>query len=203
MARAAFVTGLGLGPRDLSDGCSGHLDHHAHASSSMGTALALDPTRVTRRMNLFIYLSPQVVNPGLIGRPIDCGRSLDAPVCLRNPHAFADEMGLQGADTWYALGLWVDDAAGPFWPLLIGLLLLSGLWTQVRWAWGAALAAVLADAAFSVLMNPMGQGDLQTGMPGSWGVALALSVMGSAPRRPRVWPGGAGSLSRLLSLPRA
>ena len=93
--------------------------------------------------------------------------------------AFADEMGAQGAETWHALSLWLDNAAGPLWPALLVVMLLGGVLGARRWVWSIALIAAMADAAFSVLMNPMGQGDLQTGMPGSWALSLALALGGA------------------------
>ncbi|MGB0588151.1 MAG: tetratricopeptide repeat protein [Myxococcota bacterium] len=91
--------------------------------------------------------------------------------------AFSEEMGVVGGDTLHALVAWFSNAAGGFWPLVFGVVLLGGLWVRARVVWGVALLACLGDAAFSVLLNPMGQADLQTGMPGAWALALALALV--------------------------
>jgi hypothetical protein len=91
--------------------------------------------------------------------------------------AFSEEMGVIGGDTWHGIVAWLTNAAGATWPVAVTLALAGGLWVRSKSAWLIALAACLADAGFSVLLNPMGQEDLQTGMPGAWALALVFALM--------------------------
>ena len=101
--------------------------------------------------------------------------------------AFADEMGVLGSGTWPAIVAWFENSAGAFWPLVVLTCLAALCWTRARWIWGLMMLMALSDAAFSVLMNPMGQADLQTGMPGAWAFAMALALLGAHVRTRTFW----------------
>ena len=89
--------------------------------------------------------------------------------------SFAGEMGVWGAGSGHAALAWLRNAAGVHWELPVLVALAAGAWCGSRAAWGVALAALAADGLFSVFLNPMGQADLQTGMPGAWALSLALA----------------------------
>jgi hypothetical protein len=91
--------------------------------------------------------------------------------------AFSEEMGVVGGDTLHAMTAWFSNAAGSFWPAALTLAVVGGAWVRARSVWCILLAACVADAAFSILLNPMGQADLQTGMPGAWALATAFALV--------------------------
>ena len=190
--QAAFVTGLGLG---------------AHATFALVAAIfwaaALTARGGWRRVHRWVPW-------GLVGAlviaylPLAAGRdpwlnwgdpsSLEGLVrhltAAGIRESFADEMGVAGASTLEALTTWSHLALGPL--PVVGLFALAAggaLLTEGRWVWVAALLALLADAWFSAVLNPMGQADLQTGMPGalaaSLGLALVVSAAASEVSRPR------------------
>jgi hypothetical protein len=103
--------------------------------------------------------------------------------------SFADEMGVLGASTWRDVAAWIHNAAGRPWHLPVAVALVAGAWTTSRATWTIALAALAVDGLFSVFLNPMGQADLQTGMPGSWALSLALALSAGSVR-PSRWAWG-------------
>ncbi|MGM0574250.1 MAG: protein O-mannosyl-transferase family [Myxococcota bacterium] len=91
--------------------------------------------------------------------------------------SFAGEMGAGGASAWLAVDAWAHLAAGPLPALPLLVLLTGGLWVRGRPTWLAAVLLLGVDAVFSVVMNPMGQADLQTGVPGALALALGLAMV--------------------------
>jgi len=90
--------------------------------------------------------------------------------------SFAEEMGVGAAANGVALGRWAALASGGALWLLLGVAV--GLAREYRSpAARAALLLLGVDLAFSVLLNPMGQADLQTGVPGAWAVALGVALL--------------------------
>lgn len=91
--------------------------------------------------------------------------------------SFADEMGAGGVAALNAARAWATlvSGGGGIWlivPLLVALLVRSE-----RWIAAAVIWVIGADAVFSIWLNPMGQADLQTGVPGAWGLSLGLALV--------------------------
>lgn len=94
--------------------------------------------------------------------------------------SFAGEMGSQ-SHLLFQASQWGSSAGGPLFPVLVGLVVVSGAWVKSRGLWLGIGLVLLTDLLFSVFINPMGQADLQTGIPGalmlSLGVAVALGQL--------------------------
>ena len=90
--------------------------------------------------------------------------------------SFATEMGAGGAAAATAAHRWAHLAGGPDGWWVVGLALVAGLWVRPRAIWMAAAGVLCVDGLFSVFLNPMGQADLQTGVPGAWALSLALAL---------------------------
>lgn len=120
--------------------------------------------------------------------------------------AFEAEMGAGGASMAVmavSLSRWAALAGGLAFVPLLALGLGSVTWLRAsRWVWGALAVGLLGDALFSVFVNPMGQADLQTGVPGALMLsALAALGLGSAPATPTWAPRLAGvALLALLAI---
>lgn len=97
--------------------------------------------------------------------------------------SFAGEMGAQAATgAGHEALTWGWLAGGPLFYLALGFAALSGWWVRPRHVWSALWLVLVADALFSVFVNPMGQPDLQTGMPGAFALAALVALgAGQAP----------------------
>lgn len=187
LARAAFVTGLALGT-------------HASVVLSAATLWVFTSARL-RTLRPVLRAVPF----GLLGALVILYLPLAS---LRDPwldwgdpetparlwrhltasgirESFAGEMGEGGAAGARALAAWARLAAGPFpaLPLVLGAAACAVARPRVP-ALGLALV-VLGDAVFSALLNPMGQADLQTGLPGALGLAGLLALGAGTARGPR------------------
>lgn len=102
--------------------------------------------------------------------------------------SFAGEMGVGLSANWVALDRWSDLTSGGAPWLLIAVVL--GLARDLRAPLARAVLLLLTvDLVFSVFLNPMGQADLQTGVPGAWALGLGLATLVGDPRvsGPKVW----------------
>ncbi|MEE2779189.1 MAG: DUF2723 domain-containing protein [Myxococcota bacterium] len=99
--------------------------------------------------------------------------------------SFADEMGAGGVAALRSAGAWSDLVTGGVGPWLLGAVVVGLALRVERWTMAPALWFILADAIFSIWLNPMGQADLQTGVPGAWGLSLALAFIAGGPGGPR------------------
>ncbi len=90
--------------------------------------------------------------------------------------AYASEIGHMGSDIFVALARWCELAGGPVFPVvfLACACLLPAI--SLRWCAAAFPLGLLADLLFSVFINPMGQADLQTGVPGALALAFILAT---------------------------
>ncbi len=177
-AVAALLTGLGLG---------------AHASFVL-TAVALWPLALTvshawRRLPrllpwgllgaaVVLYLPAAAASDPWLdwGDPSSPGRLWSHLTGASIRASFAAEMGAGGVAAQHAASRWADLAGGGAAAILLLLGALSAAWVRPRRLWLAGALVVVSDAAFSVFVNPMGQADLQTGVPGAWGLALLAAV---------------------------
>ena len=205
LGAAALLTGLGLG---------------AHATLPLLAApmwvVALTRARAWRRL-------PGLLLLGLAGAailaylPLAAGRSpwlnwgdpSTPERLLRHLSAsgiresFAAEMGFSGAATAQALSDWASLAGGRSGLAAIALVAAAAATGRPRGTWIALGLALLCDAAFSALLNPMGQVDLQTGMPGAWVLAAGLALFAGRPRSfPRLAPVAVGVLVLLAAAER-
>ena len=97
--------------------------------------------------------------------------------------SFAEEMGSQD-HLGHQISTWMDLAGGELFPVLLGLFLLSYFWMPQRRIFVAMLAVLIVDMLFSCFINPMGQQDLQTGMPGALMLGIGVSLTAGLSRFP-------------------
>lgn len=186
--RAAFVTGLCLG---------------THAAVVLAAALLWGWTLLeTRALRRVLFAVPIGLFGALVLAYLPVASLRDPWLDWGDPEtparlwrhlaasgireSFADEMGAGGAAGLRSLLAWARLAAGPLPWLVMPLAVAAAAWGRPR---GAAIALVLVlvgDAAFSALLNPMGQADLQTGLPGALALgglcALGAGAVRATPR---------------------
>lgn len=185
--RAAFITGLALG---------------THASVVLAAALlwlwtiartgSVRPVIRAVPIGLFgalviLYLPlASLRDPWLDwGDPETPARLLRHLTASGIRESFAGEMGAGGEAGLRSLFAWARLAAGPIpWlPLSI-----AGAAVALARPRGPAVAMALVvagDALFSALLNPMGQADLQTGLPGALALAGLLALLAGSLPGPR------------------
>ena len=194
LAAAALVTGLGLG---------------AHATFVLTAAviwvITLTAHRLWRRLPgligwglagavILAYLPAAASRSPWLnwGDPSTPDRLLAHLTASGIRSSYAAEMGLSASGTVPALTQWAELAGGPAGWLAVGAVAIAAMVGRPRAAWIAIGSAVVVDAAFSALLNPMGQADLQTGVPGALGLALGLGLAaGTVPLSRRAVAGSA------------
>jgi tetratricopeptide (TPR) repeat protein len=191
---AAFLSGLGLGA------------HATFVLSALGLwTLVWIRHRDARRI---VSLWPWVVlGAGIIGflpaaasrdpwlnwgDPSSLSSLIDHLTAAGIRSSFATEMGVGASANAAALKSWASLASGSA-PWLL-LMILGGLLREHRTALSrAALLLLAVDVTFSVFLNPMGQADLQTGVPGAWALGLGAASLVGDPRlqgaRRALWTG--------------
>lgn len=185
--RAAFITGLALG---------------THASVVLGAALlwlwtiartrALRPVVEAVPIGLFgalvlLYLPlASLRDPWLDwGDPETPARLLRHLTASGVRESFAAEMGAGGEAGLRSLFAWARLAAGPASWLTLTAAAAALAFARPRAAAVALALVVAGDAVFSALLNPMGQADLQTGLPGALALAGLLALLAGTARGPR------------------
>ena len=91
--------------------------------------------------------------------------------------AFGDQMGASAGDIGVHSVLWAQFVGGRLYPLAFGVLLVGGFFVKHRGLWLTCVLALVADGVFSVVINPMGQADLQTALPGVLLMSLTLGLV--------------------------
>lgn len=180
---AAFLSGLGLGA------------HATFVLSALGLwSLVWTRERDARRI---LALWPWVLFGAVIilflpaaasrdpwlnwGDPSSLAGLIDHLTAAGIRSSFADEMGVGVSANATALRRWADLVSGSSVWLL--LLVLAGLLRDHRASLSRAALVLLAlDLCFSVFLNPMGQADLQTGVPGAWALCLGAAMLVGDPR---------------------
>ncbi len=191
---AAFLSGLGLGA------------HATFVLSALGlwTLIWLRDRESRRVLSLlpWVLLGAAIIlflpaaasrDPWLNwGDPSSLAGLVDHLTAAGIRSSFSDEMGVGISANLSALRSWANLASGSsVWLLLI---VLAGLLREHRSILSrAALMLLAVDLCFSVFLNPMGQADLQTGVPGAWAVGLGAAALVGDPRllgpRRLLWTG--------------
>jgi tetratricopeptide (TPR) repeat protein len=178
LCTAAFLTGLGLGA-------------HATFVLSAGALWLLGWRHLVDR-RVLTRLAPFFAGGGAIvlylpaaasrdpwlnwGDPSSFGGLVDHLTAAGIRSSFAGEMGVGWAANLSASGAWLNLISGGV-PWIVAALALGLALNLSSPLHRAALALLAVDGAFSVFLNPMGQADLQTGVPGAWALGLSAALL--------------------------
>jgi hypothetical protein len=175
---AAFLTGLGLG---------------AHATFVFSAAaLWLLSRRHLAGPKALVRLLPYLVMGGAIVLYLPAAASRDPWLNWGDPStleglaqhltaagirsSFAGEMGVGWAANLQATGAWLELISGGV-PWIVAAVVLGLVLNLASPVHRAALSLLAVDGIFSVFLNPMGQADLQTGVPGALALGLGAALL--------------------------